>query len=399
MANTFKSASGNRTFGVFSEPLDAGEYIYNKKARASFCVANSCVPAVNVGTQSNLLLFNRSSVISVYPCKNNINKANLNINLLTQLNLSGVPVIQNYDNLDIPTPIVPTTLQNSDDYPYLEYNIDPCGNLFGNDVCGINNFVNYMVYTPNYIINNGTYTIISNQQYNTIIIFNANNAITFNRNFTVNYIVVGGGGGGGGSDITGNLSGGGGGGGGAVLNGSLNVTSNIYNIVIGSGGSGGIGGGNTNGQNGSNGNVSQIILSANPIISANGGQGGIGNSTPLCNGGASGSGTAGGIGGTIFGINPNGTNAPPGGGGGGGGSYYVGNGGNGSLNVSVPIYGTIFGAGGGGGAWDGEPGAGGNSNAGNGEGLIVLTFQLDNRIQDVAEVEAEVLLVVMVVQE
>ena len=148
MAYSFKTTSGNRTFGVFSEPLYAGEYIYNKKARASFCVANSCVPAVNVGSQSNLLLFNRSSVISVYPCKNNIDKANLNINLLTQLNLSGVPVMQNLNSLDVPTPIVPTTLANSEDYPYLEYNIDPSGNLFGINPCGINNYINYMVYTP-----------------------------------------------------------------------------------------------------------------------------------------------------------------------------------------------------------------------------------------------------------
>ena len=29
--------------------------------------------------------------------------------------------------------------------PYLKYNIDPSGNLFGNTVCGINNFENYVV--------------------------------------------------------------------------------------------------------------------------------------------------------------------------------------------------------------------------------------------------------------
>jgi len=148
MAHSFKISSGYKTFGVFSEPISAGDYIYNKKARASFCVANNCVPAIKVGTQSNLLLFNRSNVISVYPCKNNINKANLNINLITQLDLSGVSVIQNFYSGDIPSPIVPTTLENSNDYPYLEYNIDPSGNLFGNNTCGINNYTNYMVYTP-----------------------------------------------------------------------------------------------------------------------------------------------------------------------------------------------------------------------------------------------------------
>jgi hypothetical protein len=148
MTHSFKNNSGNKSFGVFFEPLDAGDYIYNKKTKASFCVANKCVPAVNVGSQSNYLLFNRSNVISVYPCKNAIDKTNLNINLITQLDLKNVPVIQDFSDNNIPTSIIPTTLNNTNYYPYLTYNIDPCGNLFGNDVCGINNYVKYMVYTP-----------------------------------------------------------------------------------------------------------------------------------------------------------------------------------------------------------------------------------------------------------
>ena len=87
MSSSFKSSSGKNTFGVFSEPLDAGEYIYNKKTRSSYCVANKCVPAVNVGSQGNLLLFKKSNTMSVYPCKNVIDTTNLYINLITKLNL------------------------------------------------------------------------------------------------------------------------------------------------------------------------------------------------------------------------------------------------------------------------------------------------------------------------
>ena len=149
MAHSFKTNSGYRSFGVFSEPLDAGDYIYNKKARASFCVANNCTPAVKVGTQSNMLLFNRSNNLSVFPCQNYFNKSNLNINLVTQLNLLDVPVIQDFSNNDVPTSIVPTTMGNANtNYPYLTYDVDPSGNLFGNTICGINNFVNYMEYIP-----------------------------------------------------------------------------------------------------------------------------------------------------------------------------------------------------------------------------------------------------------
>ena len=63
----------------------------------------------------------------------------LNINLITKLDLTNVPVIQNFINNDIPTTIVLTSI------PYLEYNIDPSGNLFGNTICGINNYEKYRV--------------------------------------------------------------------------------------------------------------------------------------------------------------------------------------------------------------------------------------------------------------
>jgi hypothetical protein len=140
MARPFKNNSGRPAFGVFSEPLEAGEYILNKKARASYCVTNNCPPRVKIGSQNNLLMFRRSSRLSVYPCKNAINKANLNINLITKMDLAGVPVIA-----DISGNIVPVTIRN-DAIPYLDYNIDPSGNLFGNSVCGINNFIHYLKY-------------------------------------------------------------------------------------------------------------------------------------------------------------------------------------------------------------------------------------------------------------
>jgi hypothetical protein len=34
--------------------------------------------------------------------------------------------------------------------PYVNYNIDPCGSLFGNSICGINNYQNFVVYNPPY---------------------------------------------------------------------------------------------------------------------------------------------------------------------------------------------------------------------------------------------------------
>jgi hypothetical protein len=144
MAHSFKSSSGKSAFGVFSEPQNAGDYIYNKKAKTTFCRANKCVPSKTVNTQGNLLLLNRSNRLKYYACVNSINKANLNINLITKLDLLDVPVIKNVDSNNIPIPIISTEI------PYLDYVIDPSGALFGNTICGVNNYVKYLVYNPPY---------------------------------------------------------------------------------------------------------------------------------------------------------------------------------------------------------------------------------------------------------
>ena len=144
MAHSFKSNSGVKSFGVFSESQNAGDYIYDKKTRSTYCKANVCVRSRKIGSESNYLLFKRANKLSVYPCLNSINKANLNINLITRLDLTNVPVIQDFYTKDVPSTITTTAI------PFLDYNIDPCGNLFGNTICGINNFVNYMVYDASY---------------------------------------------------------------------------------------------------------------------------------------------------------------------------------------------------------------------------------------------------------
>lgn len=119
MSRPFKPYLGKNTFGVFNEPQGSGEYTLNKKKSIIFC--RGCV--------SN---------------NNHYNTANLNINLITKLNLNNVPVIQqNYPYA------VPTNLSLSS-IPFLDYTIDPSGNLFGNTLCGTNNYQDYLQYNPPY---------------------------------------------------------------------------------------------------------------------------------------------------------------------------------------------------------------------------------------------------------
>jgi len=151
--NNFNSTnSANNAFGVFLESQDAGDYILNKKAKTTFCIPNACVPRVsNGGTQSDYLMFNTSNRLQIYPCQNIINKSNLNINLITKLDLDGVEVIQDFSN-NSPCPV--NSQVKGRTFYFNQYNIDPSGNLFGNTPCGLNGYEYYLQYNPppkNYI--------------------------------------------------------------------------------------------------------------------------------------------------------------------------------------------------------------------------------------------------------
>ena len=147
MARAFNTNSGKQAFGVFKEPKTAGDYINNKKAKATFCypnMNNSCISVKNVNSENNLLLFKKANVLNSQSPLSTINNTDLYINLITTMDLSGVVVLQDLSGNVTPTPIYQNTGQNN---IYLNYRVDPCGNLFGNGLCGeIDPYKNYMVY-------------------------------------------------------------------------------------------------------------------------------------------------------------------------------------------------------------------------------------------------------------
>jgi len=145
MSRPFKPYMGKNTFGVFKESQYSSEYTLKKKALASFCPPNICVPSRTIMTQSNRLLLSLANTNYYNVCKQQINTANLNINLITKLNLNDVPVIEQV----FPDYAVPAIL-DLNSVPYIDYVIDPSGNLFGNTICGTNNFQNYLQYNPPY---------------------------------------------------------------------------------------------------------------------------------------------------------------------------------------------------------------------------------------------------------
>ena len=144
MTSTFTTNSGFKTFGVFKESQSTTDYTLNKKAKTTFCKANVCVPNKSVGSQGQLDLLRKANNLEYYDCDDSFDKTNLNVNLITKLDLTDVCVIQNKATPpECPTPLGPQTR-----FDVSGVTIDPYGSLFGNDVCGINNFTRYMVYNP-----------------------------------------------------------------------------------------------------------------------------------------------------------------------------------------------------------------------------------------------------------
>lgn len=148
MSRPFAKNNGKTTFAQLKDTYDAGEYISIKKTKYSFCKPDYCHPNNNLYSQSNYMLLKKANNIKLDPC-DYIDKTQLYINLITKLDLSDNVIIVE-DLSGNTNPVIIDTMID----PYLKYNIDPCGNLFGNTVCGITNFEHYRKYNQSNINNN-----------------------------------------------------------------------------------------------------------------------------------------------------------------------------------------------------------------------------------------------------
>lgn len=131
----------SRTFATFAENKSAGDYIIKKKTNTVTCGCSKFFVNNTFSSQQNKMTYQRSTNPTISLCADS---KQLYINLLTKIDLSNVSVIEDFSGN-----VVPSTIDANINEPYLRYNIDPNGSLFGNNVCGINNYVNYMVYNAN----------------------------------------------------------------------------------------------------------------------------------------------------------------------------------------------------------------------------------------------------------
>jgi len=138
MSRPFAKYPGKPTFGVFKKKQNASDYILNKKNKYIFNNCNNYCKGKKIfsQTQGNYLL----SLKCLREETTNIDKTQLYINLFTKLYIdNNIPVISDLSNNTYPTTI------DINDIPYLTYNIDPSGYLFGNNICGLMNFERYLI--------------------------------------------------------------------------------------------------------------------------------------------------------------------------------------------------------------------------------------------------------------
>jgi len=125
----FTSTPGKPAFGSFYESQNAGSYIENKRKKTMYCNPRLCT---STKSQGELLALRYANYQAKTACFNSFNKANLAVNLITKLDIPGVPVI--------------TAKYPNESRTVLNYTIDPDGILFGNSPCGLTNYTQYFVY-------------------------------------------------------------------------------------------------------------------------------------------------------------------------------------------------------------------------------------------------------------
>ena len=77
MAYAFNTSSAKPTFGVYKEPIDAGQYVLYKKSRSTFCNSGACPGTPKVNSQGNMRLLNTAQLLDRNCAQLPFNNANL----------------------------------------------------------------------------------------------------------------------------------------------------------------------------------------------------------------------------------------------------------------------------------------------------------------------------------
>ena len=152
MAHAFKTIPAKPSFGVVKESLYQSDYIARLKSRNSFCDTKT-TGLCNKRILKDYTMLNQIKHFRT-ACDLPFNKSDLIVNLYSKMDLQDVCIIGGTGISINDCNIGATGCNSSLNYNpstspfYQQYSIDPCGLLFGNTQCGVQNFTNYMVFYP-----------------------------------------------------------------------------------------------------------------------------------------------------------------------------------------------------------------------------------------------------------
>ena len=162
MAHAYTIYPAKPAFGNFTKHLSYADVMANKRANhlysdckrtnRIYCQGDKCKPTNRVESQGDLMAIRK---ITTQTCPDGcevlpFNKSNLQVNLITELDLNNIIVLELNSNPGYAAKIDPALRPI-----YSYYTIDPSNNLSGNTPCAIQKYVNYMILNTNAFIDGG----------------------------------------------------------------------------------------------------------------------------------------------------------------------------------------------------------------------------------------------------
>jgi hypothetical protein len=138
MSRSFNLKPGKAAFGSINKPNNSGNNTINIRLKSFYCLNKCPINTTRVKNQSEYLLLQK--VRSLNRCSLPISNQNLNVNLISKINLDNICVLKNNS-----TNVCNTDGIQSDDPIYLAYSIYPTSNNY----CVLNNnSINRVYYPP-----------------------------------------------------------------------------------------------------------------------------------------------------------------------------------------------------------------------------------------------------------
>lgn len=149
MAHAYTIYPAKPAFGNFTKHLSYADVMANKRANHIYY---NCKRTNRIESQGDLMAIRK---ITTQACADGcevlpFNKSNLQVNLITELDLSGIIILELNTDPGVPSKI-DTILRPI----YSYYTIDPNNRLSGNTPCAIQKYVNYMILNTNAFIDGG----------------------------------------------------------------------------------------------------------------------------------------------------------------------------------------------------------------------------------------------------